>query len=139
MVIIKSRSPLQHGVDILLTMLGWAAFAYLFIAGTFAMLAENPGDQAWLPAQLFSTLATLRDYTALTLAGALLLLVWAKYNQYRFRGKDRRKSEALLSEAKLLASFKISSAQLSVLQQARTSVIRHDEHGNILGVDAAVP
>jgi len=136
MVIIKSRSPLQHSVDILLTTLGWTAFAYLFIAGTLAMLAENSGDQVWLPAQLLPTLATLRDYTALTLAGALLLLVWAKYNQYRFRGKDRRKSAASLSEAKLLASFQVSSAQLSVLQQARASVIRHDEHGNILGVDA---
>jgi len=136
MVIIKSRSRLQYGVDVLLTTLGWAAFVYLFTAGTFAMLTERGSTTTWLPTQLLPTLATLRDYTALTLAGALLLLVWAKYNQHRFRGKERRKAAALLSEAKLLASFNVSATQLSVLQQARGSVIRHDEHGNISGVDA---
>jgi len=157
MLIISPRSRAQYGLDIALTLLGWATFAYLLVIGTLAVLAldaqpytDTPGTTGllayWLavyaqarptllPEHLLATVATMLGYAVLALASVLLLIGWAKYNQYRYTGKDRRKPVAPLSREQLRASFGISVAQFADVQNARVMVIGHDDGGNILDIN----
>jgi len=137
MIITKSRSRCQYCVDIILTMLGWLVFAYLIVTGMLAVLALDVQTGTLWSSPLLASVASVLGYALLALVGAATLVGWAKYNQYRFRGKDRRKRAVALSEAQLRASFAVAATPFDAVRNARSLVIQHDDDGNVLSINAA--
>jgi len=132
----KPHHP-RYILAILLTILGWIAFFFLFGAGIVDILiGEMSGpDAPWLPPLLLDSVNTILSYIVFVLAGTLLLIIWAQYNQRRFFGKDRRKFLAPLSREEFRARFGLSDAQLDTMRHARIITIHHEDDGTIRAID----
>jgi len=136
MIISTRRRRPQHYFDIVLTVFGWAAFIIMFGAGTLALLRDEvrgPGALL-LPSSLADSISTVTGYVLLMLGFTVLLIIWAKYNQHRFAGVDRRKPPAALVAAQLRASFGVSEKQFDDMQTARFIVMAHDDDGAIRAI-----
>jgi len=138
MIITTKRRPLHHFFDILLTALGWAVFIIIFGGGILALLRDDARgpDVLFLPSKLVDSIGTVAGYMLLMLIFTVCLIVWAKYNQHRFAGVDRRKPPAPLVAAQLCASFGVSEKQYGDMQIARFLVVAHDNAGEIRSVRA---
>jgi len=88
-----------------------------------------------LPPLLLASMNTIIGYIMFVLAGSLLLFIWAKYNQIRFFGKDRRKFLSPLSREEFRARFGLSDAQLDAMRHARVITIHHEDDGTIRTID----
>jgi len=128
---------LRYFVEAFLTALGWILFGFLFAAGVFVILygETNETDTLFLPSQLLSSIGTILGYGILMVVSAVLLIIWAKYNQHRFAGVDRRKPPAPLSKIQLCNSFSISNSQFDEVHAARVFVVHHDDDAVIRAVD----
>jgi len=136
MIITTKRRPLQHFFDIVLTALGWIAFVIMFGAGILALLRDEVRgpDALFLPSSLADSISTVAGYVLLMLGFTVFLIVWAKYNQHRFAGVDRRKPPAPLEAVQLCASFGVSEKQFDDMQAARFIAVAHDDDGAIVAV-----
>jgi len=85
-----------------------------------------------LPAQLLDSVTTILGYLLSLVVSAAILIGWAKYNQYRFAGKDRRKPPLPLTAERLCTSFAVSAVRLKQAQHAQAMVIDHDEEGAVV-------
>jgi len=132
----KPHHP-RYLLAVLLTILGWIAFFFLFGSGIVDILiGEVRGpDAPWLPPLLLASMNTIIGYVVFVLAGTLLLFIWAKYNQIRFIGKDRRKFIAPLSREEFRARFGLSDSQLDAMRHARVITIHHEDDGTIRTID----
>jgi len=137
MIITTKRSSLRYLLDILLTALGWVAFAYLFGAGIAAILSgDMRGPQApIIPPLLLSSAETVINYIVVALINANVLVGWAVYNQFRFVGKDRRKPAKPLTERELQKSFMLSPALFDDVQKASVMVVYHEENNMVCTID----
>lgn len=54
-------------------------------------------------------------YTQIIAGLGVVFVAWAKVNEWRFKGKDRRKEGALVTHQEVAKHFKIDSNQLSTL------------------------
>ena len=70
-------------------------------------------------------------YAVTILIMAAVLLGWAGYNLYRFRGKDRRKSAAGVDPADIARQFAVEVDQLNQWHRAKRLTIHHNEEGAI--------
>ncbi|MGV2909753.1 poly-beta-1,6-N-acetyl-D-glucosamine biosynthesis protein PgaD [Achromobacter sp. AGC25] len=140
MIITTQRSRAGYLVDLLLTAVGWFAFAYLFGSGIVAILRAAAGgpDVALWPVFL-PTARTLWGYGLLALANAAILVGWAVYNHRRFGGKARRKPIRPLSDHRLAQSFAVTAAQLADLRTSQISIIHHGPDGDIQQIEKSQP
>ncbi|MDX7991838.1 poly-beta-1,6-N-acetyl-D-glucosamine biosynthesis protein PgaD [Xenorhabdus littoralis] len=130
-LIFTEQRPLPHLIDILLTILIWAGFIYLFALG----LLNSPHHGPRLFASVFtSELGSITLYIAIAVFNALLLIGWAKYNQYRFRIERRRHHPALTHE-EVAKSFILKQKLLDALRQNKVSSITYDNHGHIIDIN----
>jgi len=138
MIITTKRHPLRYGVDIFATVLGWVVFFIIFVSGILTLLrGETSGpDVPFLPSSLVASLGTVGGYILLMVCFSILLIIWAKYNQRRFAGVDRRKPPAPVDLAQLCTSFGVSQNQLGAVQTARFIVVAHDGAGEISTIRA---
>ncbi|MGP1684710.1 MAG: poly-beta-1,6-N-acetyl-D-glucosamine biosynthesis protein PgaD [Giesbergeria sp.] len=83
---------------------------------------------------MFATLETLLFYLRVGLVNALILSIWAKYNQIRHGGDERRKSIPVLKDSQLISSFDISSQMLDIFHNNQIVTVLHDESGRISDV-----
>jgi len=138
MIIATKRSRFRYFFDILLTTLGWVVFFFLFASGILAVLRgeRNDGPEVPLvPPLLLPSVSTVLGYGVVMVLFAALLIGWAKYNQRRFAGVDRRRPPPPLSQMQLCDSFGISHAQLDHTQEAQVMIVHHDDDGIIRSIE----
>jgi biofilm PGA synthesis protein PgaD len=81
---------------------------------------------------LFGT--TVLPYLAVVVGNAILLILWARYNQARFRGHERHCNVVSVSPAELGALYSMKESDVIVCQAARRMTIRHASDGAIIGI-----
>lgn len=74
----------------------------------------------------------------LALGCAALLIAWAEYNRFRFRGKDRRHAQADVPLAEIAALLGADAATADALGGGKVVTLRMDEHARPLGVTGAL-
>lgn len=103
-LIFTEQRKLPKFIDFVMTVAAWLGFAYLIFLGLVKALSEN----AFMgPRPFESTLVTLALYFLIALVNGLVLILWAKYNQLRFR-VERRKRRPALAAKELAVSFHIT-------------------------------
>lgn len=130
-LIFTERRKLPIIIDLVLTAAAWLGFCYLISQGLVKALTEN----AFVgPRPFQSTLVTLAIYFIIALLNGLGLIMWAKYNQFRFR-TERRKRRPALATKELAMSFHITPELVSELNKSRVLTVHHNSHGGIDHVD----
>ena len=130
--------------DIALTVALWLLYAYmvrdflLFLAETIAwLLGLGPvPPHAKLAVPLFPTLGS---YALIALMNALILISWARYNQMRFRGRERRKASPHVTPADMAKMYHVTAEEVAAWQQARILIVHHDGDGHLIGVEVPAP
>ena len=124
------------------TFVFWVLYLYLWLPGISAV--------AWLieGGLFYEHMIERRGYVAvgrvlgtyLTVIGAMsaLFLAWARLNQFRFRGVERRERVATVSAFELGRSFGVPPRIVRSWQQSRSIVIHFDDEGGIVPSPQAV-
>ena len=60
------------------------------------------------------------------------LAIWAAYNYFRFRGKQRRATQAQVSSKEMAEFFGVKEAELNENKQAKLVSVSFDNVGNIV-------
>jgi biofilm PGA synthesis protein PgaD len=135
LIVRTPRSRLGWLFDALLTAVAWIGFGYLCVTGVRAILEEADGGvgvPVW--SAMLPTMGTLTLYVVVAVFNGVVLLAWARYNQYRFSGLDRRKVIPALRNDELARSFALSAPRLDALQRAKVAVVDHEADGTIAAV-----
>ncbi|HHN8542830.1 poly-beta-1,6-N-acetyl-D-glucosamine biosynthesis protein PgaD [Citrobacter cronae] len=130
-LIFTERRLLPRIIDVLLTIFAWVGFLYLIYKGLITALAHSPymGVRPF-----FTTLDTVTFYILVALVNGLVLIGWAKYNQFRFR-VERRSRRPGLEEHELAESLRITRELVTELNKARVLTVHHHENGEISHID----
>jgi len=144
--LVIDRSPSQptwsRCRDWVLSALMWLLYLYLVrealvdaadLLNSALSWAFGTGARPVLP-RLSAVLLTLRQYAVVALANGAVLIAWARYNQSRFRGRERRGAHPLVTVADLAELYRVPEADVARWQQARILVMRHDPDGTLGGV-----
>ena len=123
-LIMTERSQLLRVIDIVLTIIAWVGFLWLIYQGIALVL----GAHTWT-----LIIGTLVFYALIALANSVLLILWARYNQARFREERRERREAL-SEGQLALRFGLIPDVLEKLYRAQIARVYYDEDGKELQV-----
>lgn len=130
-----SQRPLMRAIDVFLTLLAWAGLMTLLVRGLVPMLDSHGGPRVDAP--IFAALQTLQVYAWIALVNAAILIGWARYQKRRSDSfAQRRSAIALLSDKRLIESFRLEAQAFRQLQQPGVLVIHNDEEG---GVHKVVP
>ncbi len=80
-------------------------------------------------------------YAAIAAGNGALLILWARYNQIRFRGRDRRQTHRRVTVDDLAAFFDVATGEIRRCAGARRMVMHHHADGRIeaIGMGAAAP
>lgn len=130
-LIFTERRLLPRLIDILLTVIAWGGFLWLIYHGMVKAIIEHP-DMG--PRPVISTLNTLALYLVVAVLYGAALILWARYNQYRFR-TERRTRQPELEDEEVAQSFQITPELVEELNKARVLTVHHNEHGGINAVD----
>ncbi len=130
-LIFTERRLLPRIIDVLLTIFAWVGFLYLIYKGLITALAHSPymGVRPF-----FTTLDTVTFYILVALVNGLVLIGWAKYNQFRFR-VERRSRRPGLEDHELAESLRITRELVTELNKARVLTVHHHENGEISHID----
>jgi biofilm PGA synthesis protein PgaD len=126
--------------DVALTAALWFSYVYLssdfflFIAETFFWMIGTGPESPRLHLVL-DVLPTVASYAIVAIANAGVLILWALYNQVRFRGKERRKASPIVTVDDFARMYEVSAAEVAAWQRARILIVHHDENGHLLQVD----
>lgn len=135
MIIKTERSLLARLIDTLLTLLAWCCLIYLVGKAVLTYTPSQAGS--YLPTLSISDWSgahTLLTYLLVALFNALLLIAWARYNQYRFQGKSSRQHFKPVASEELCQRFGQNTSQLQKLRQSRISTLEHNEQGQLVHV-----
>jgi poly-beta-1,6-N-acetyl-D-glucosamine biosynthesis protein PgaD len=78
-----------------------------------------------------AVIATLGAYAGVVAFNTSSFIVWALYNQLRFRGKERRCSASPVRPEELAERCTAPTEDIAAWQSARILVFSHDLAGNI--------
>ena len=129
-LIFTERRLLPKLMDSLLTCIAWLGFIWLIYHGVRALLQAQP--QIGI-SSLGLTFNTLTLYLLIALGNSFLLILWAKYNQRRFRIERRTRPQALPDE-QLTCHFGLTPQVLAQLSQSQIVVVHHNHDGSALEV-----
>lgn len=130
----RTRPVLARAADLVVTIIAWILFIILLYRGVLdAGTKPQSGPRPLVP-DLLSTFDTLTLYLLIALINAMILVGWALYNQFRFRGRDRREPIGALPDRKLARGFRVKEDVLKELRSTRSVVVFHDEEGNFAGM-----
>jgi poly-beta-1,6-N-acetyl-D-glucosamine biosynthesis protein PgaD len=98
------------------------------------------GDRPDLPA-ISRFLRTMEYYSAAIFTNGSILIGWALYNKYRYRGRDNRRARPAITVANLAELYKLPAEDIAKWQSARILMMKHDDNGvltkvEVLGVPA---
>lgn len=133
-LIYTEQRRLPRWIDILITVLAWFGFIFLLVRGFLAMIANAP-YMGPIPLRIYilSGLTTIALYLAIAAFNAIVLIVWAKYNQVRFQ-VERRGHRPHLDDDELAISMDISPELIARLKSGACLTLYNDEHGQLLDV-----
>ena len=124
------------------TLLAWAIWIYLFLP-LFSLLAW------WLGIELFAGymldpdergyLITLTSYLIVIAICALIILGWSRYNQLRFRGKDRRSGAPPVTDEMVQQRFHLDAESLATIHSSKVIVLHLNEEGLVEAIEQKVP
>jgi len=77
---------------------------------------------------------TLIGYCLVVALNTAILIVWARYNQVRFRDKEKRRSAEIVTLEELGERYGVSASTVAEWQKARTLTMHHDQHGHLVDV-----
>ena len=103
----------------------WRAFNWLFRG------AAEPQQLA----RVLALFGTLGSYAGVVALNAIALLGWAIYNQYRFRGRERRKSAPQVTSADLSELYGFPAAVIESWQKASILVANLALDGRLTGME----
>lgn len=126
-LIFTEQRLLPRVADIFLTIIAWLGFFWLIYAGVSSALAMQDFNE---PGPFYTTLYSILGYFVMLLLNGLFLIVWAKYNQFRFR-VERRKRRPELKRVELAASMQVAPEVIEQMAHGRIQTVYHDSHGNI--------
>ncbi len=107
-----------------LTTIGWALGIHVFVTQMFAF----KGAQEFL--------GKLDFFAAVVMAIVVLQIGWAKLNEWRFRGRNRRRAAQVATVADLATFFNVDRDATAAWQQRAASVLSFDDDGNITNIAA---
>jgi biofilm PGA synthesis protein PgaD len=126
--------------DVALTAALW--FGYIYLSSDFFLfLAEEffwmigTGPESPRLHLVLDVLPTVGTYAIVAIANAAVLILWALYNQVRFRGKERRKASPIVTVDDFARMYEVSVAEVAAWQRARILIVHHDENGRLVQVD----
>jgi biofilm PGA synthesis protein PgaD len=132
------RSRLVKLRDWVLTGLWWIFWLYLIreiFVIALTVIAERSDAER---------MATVRDITStfgfyfqVIVINGLILILWARYNRFRFRGKDRRSAKSAVTAEEIAEGLEMTLLQVQTAQRARRMVVHHDEGGLIQEIEVA--
>lgn len=123
-------------VDRALTLIAWAGMAYLVAQGISGLLqGKQNGPRLWFGIEFLQTLDTLLIYLLVGLVISAVLLAWAKYNERRADGYQRRTRMPDICERSLSANFQVSLPILDCLQNQQVLILHHHDHGALAAVE----
>jgi biofilm PGA synthesis protein PgaD len=88
-----------------------------------------------LPAAIRAVARTLGSYALVAAINATLLISWARYNQLRFRGRERRRPATPVTLKDLSEQYGRPVSDVAEWQQARILTLHHDETGRLQSVE----
>jgi poly-beta-1,6-N-acetyl-D-glucosamine biosynthesis protein PgaD len=91
---------------------------------TLTYLQDNAVDAGTFAAHLL----------IVTILGSSVLFLWARYNQMRFRRRERRRESITVSEVHLAEYYSATPKQIRTIQHARRLVMHHDADGRLARV-----
>ena len=104
---------------------GWRVFNWIFREG-----AEPPQL-----ARVLALFDTLGSYVGVIATNAMMLLAWALYNQFRFRGRERRKFAPRVTGADLEQMYGFPAAVIEQWQGTPILVANLTPEGQLMGMD----
>jgi biofilm PGA synthesis protein PgaD len=130
-LIFTEQRIIPRVIDVVLTIMAWIGFTYLIYTGLINALINSPfmGVRPF-----FTTVNTIMCYGIIALVNGVILIGWAKYNQYRFR-VERRNRRPGLERKELAQSLQITEEQALVLNVGRVMTVFHNENGEIAHVE----
>ncbi|MBJ7221295.1 MULTISPECIES: poly-beta-1,6-N-acetyl-D-glucosamine biosynthesis protein PgaD [unclassified Brenneria] len=119
-------------IDFLMSLCGWCGFIGLMTEGVLEIVQRSP----WVESRVMPIeLNTFSLYFAIGIFNALLLIGWAKYNQYRFRIERRTRDDGLNSE-EVAQSFAIQTNHIHTLNRNHIQRVWHDEWGSVVRIES---
>jgi biofilm PGA synthesis protein PgaD len=79
---------------------------------------------------------TLWDYFIVAVANGMILIAWARYNQYRFGGHHPGFAGKAVSVEDLAALYRVPGEDIARWQSSRILAMQHDAGGTLLSVTA---
>lgn len=129
-LIYTERRFLPKLLDGLLTLLAWAGFIWLIYYGLAKVLEVHPNIG---PRPVGLALGTIAIYLLVAVFNTAILIIWAKYNQKRFKVERRNRREPM-SDGELIGHFSVDPGLYQKMQQAKVSVINHCGKGKVCDV-----
>lgn len=129
-LIVTERRLLPRLFDSLMTLIAWVGFIWLIHHGVVSILHVQQEEGINLLGMTFRTLAL---YMLFAMVNSLFLILWAKYNQRRFR-VERRTRRPDFSDEQLAAYFGLSPEVLAQLNQSHIAVVSYNDAGTALEV-----
>lgn len=128
------QRAIPRWIDIIITALAWFGFIFLFVKGFLGMIHRAP-NMGPIPFRMYilAGLTTLALYAAIAAFNAIVLIVWAKYNQVRFQ-VERRGHRPHLNDDELADSLDVSGDMIAQLKAGSCLTLYNDEHGQLLEV-----
>lgn len=126
-LIFTEQRLLPRVADIILTIFAWLGFFWLIYAGVTNAISLQDLKE---PGPFYTTLYSILGYFVVMMLNGIFLIVWAKYNQFRFR-VERRKRRPELKRTELAASMEVAPEIIDQMATGRIQTVYHDSHGNI--------
>ena len=138
----STRPAWARGLDWVLTALVWLLYLYLIKAALIDLYDLGRESFAWLFAggerpsapEISRFIATLWTYFIVAVANGMILIAWARYNQYRFGGHEQHVSGKVVSVEDLAALYRLPAADIARWQGSRILTMQHDADGTLLKV-----
>ncbi|WP_409306617.1 poly-beta-1,6-N-acetyl-D-glucosamine biosynthesis protein PgaD [Pectobacterium sp. B1J-3] len=131
-LIFTEQRILPRIIDILITLCAW--LGYIWLIG-YGILSLMNGGSVIVPHFIWPELQTFLFYFLIALVNALMIILWAKYNQYRFSQERRQRVSSLLNED-IATSFSVQPEEMDMLNRNQIQRVWHDGQGHIARIES---
>jgi biofilm PGA synthesis protein PgaD len=128
--------------DWLLSATVWLLYLYLVRVALIDLYSLGIGMVRWafagslLPSapEISRFFVTVWYYVIVATTNGMILIAWARYNQFRFGGQHRRGDGTAVSSADLAALYRVSAEDVAEWQNSHILMMQHDADGTLLSV-----
>ena len=122
--------------DAVCTVLLWAGYLYLMrnvfsvllsLYGIFVPWGAQYDDNSFLDVS-----DRLLGYSVAIMVNTCMLIAWARYNQFRFGRRNRRRRSPAVTAEEVGSFFALTPEQVAACQRAKRNVMFHDERGHLV-------